>query len=357
MTLYFAITCGPISMILFTPVSAIVVFNSLLMQPIASLTPSSPRRRGRKYRRGRSCSSCAERERAHHVLARAHAAVEHHLDLVADRARDFRKLRDRGGRAVELPPAMVGNDDRIGAVLRRELGVGCLQDALQNQRAFPGAADPFHVGPVQRRIELVLNPYAERARLSTPSTSLDDVAEGAALAPSTLTIQRGFVMMSIKLGIFIFGGTDSPFLMSWWRWPITCRSTVSTSAEHFAAAARSIRRDEFAVAHDVKLKPERRFDFLATSSMEQTDIVLRQNGMPAFSAARAARISPLPRCMPQSPTGASESGAAAALPRIFVAVERFATSTRIFCRNLIAAKSRGSRQASPGRKSRLPRNR
>ena len=36
------------------------------------------------------------------------------------------------------------------------------------------------------------------------------------------------------------GGTVMPFLMSWWRCPITCKSTVSTSAEHFAAMARSI---------------------------------------------------------------------------------------------------------------------
>ena len=36
-----------------------------------------------------------------------------------------------------------------------------------------------------------------------------------------------------------FGGAVSPFLRSRCRWPRICRSSVSTSAEHFAAFARS----------------------------------------------------------------------------------------------------------------------
>ena len=37
-----------------------------------------------------------------------------------------------------------------------------------------------------------------------------------------------------------FGGALRPFLMSLWRWPRICRSSVSTSAEQPAALARSI---------------------------------------------------------------------------------------------------------------------
>ena len=52
-----------------------------------------------------------------------------------------------------------------------------------------------------------------------------------------------------------------PFLMSRWRWPSTCRSTVSTSALHLAAArALDQRADEAAVLHDVELEPERLVD-------------------------------------------------------------------------------------------------
>ena len=46
----------------------------------------------------------------------------------------------------------------------------------------------------------------------------------------------------------------------------------------------------------------------ATSSIEQMDMVDRQNGTPNFSAARAAWISPSACCMPVMPTGASATG-------------------------------------------------
>ena len=42
------------------------------------------------------------------------------------------------------------------------------------------------------------------------------------------------------------------------------------------------------------------------------------NGMPAACAARAARISPSPCCMPHSPIGASAIGAATGSPMIVV---------------------------------------
>src|SRR3984885_7815128 len=51
----------------------------------------------------------AERERPHHVLARANAAVEQHLELRAHRLGDLRQYLDRRRRAVELPAAMVGH--------------------------------------------------------------------------------------------------------------------------------------------------------------------------------------------------------------------------------------------------------
>ena len=52
------------------------------------------------------------------------------------------------------------------------------------------------------------------------------------------------------------------------------------------------------------------------------------NGMPAACAARQARISPSPCCMPHSPIGASASGSDAGSPRIVVLVLRSATSTQ-----------------------------
>ena len=61
------------------------------------------------------------------------------------------------------------------------------------------------------------------------------------LARAMLISQRGFDAKSMMFFSRIrFGGTDRPFLMSMWRWPRICRSTVSTSALHLAAIARSI---------------------------------------------------------------------------------------------------------------------
>ena len=38
-----------------------------------------------------------------------------------------------------------------------------------------------------------------------------------------------------------FGGAERPLRRSLWRWPIICRSAVSTNAEHLAALARLMR--------------------------------------------------------------------------------------------------------------------
>jgi hypothetical protein len=117
----------------------------------------------------------------------------------------------------------------------------------------------------------------------------DEIAEGAALAAQHAGAQAGLVAKSIDFDSVHSGGTVMPFLMSRWRCPITCRSTVSTSALHLAAIARSISAlDEAAVLHDVELKPERLVDIAATSSIEQIDIVLSVYGMPAACAARQA---------------------------------------------------------------------
>ncbi|CFN63728.1 Uncharacterised protein [Bordetella pertussis] len=59
--------------------------------------------------------------------------------------------------------------------------------------------------------------------------------------PSMPRHQRGLNARSIRLRSVGLGGADKPFLMSLWRWPRICRSSVSTSAEHPAALARSIR--------------------------------------------------------------------------------------------------------------------
>src|SRR5215211_3751367 len=97
--------------------------------------------------------------------------------------------------------------------------------------------------------------------------------------------------------------------------------------------------DELPVLHHVELKPERFFVFSAMSSMEQILTVESVNGIPNFSAALAARISPSARCIPVSPVGASATGIAVSCPAIVVLSVRFCRLTATRCRNLIRSKS------------------
>ncbi len=59
--------------------------------------------------------------------------------------------------------------------------------------------------------------------------------------------------------------------------------------------------------------------FSATSSIEQIAMVESVNGMPNFSAARAALISPSALCMPVEPTGAIATGIDTGWPSMVVA--------------------------------------
>ena len=70
-----------------------------------------------------------------------------------DRFDDGRQRVDRGRSAVELASAMVGNDHAIDAARDRFRGLGRMKNALQQERALPQAAQPFHVAPGHRRIE------------------------------------------------------------------------------------------------------------------------------------------------------------------------------------------------------------
>ena len=50
--------------------------------------------------------------------------------------------------------------------------------------------------------------------------------------------QRGLVIRLMMLASVGRGGAVRPFLMSLWRWPMTCKSSVSTRALHLASLAR-----------------------------------------------------------------------------------------------------------------------
>ena len=81
----------------------------------------------------------AEGERLDDVRAAADAAVDEHLDAAVDRLDDLGQRVDRRRDAVELPAAVVRDDDRRRAVLAREPRVLGREHALDEDRQ-PGLA-------------------------------------------------------------------------------------------------------------------------------------------------------------------------------------------------------------------------
>src|SRR5262249_13579312 len=124
----------------------------------------------------------AERQRTQDVGAGADSAIEHHLDVGADRIDNLWQRRDRRRRAVELPPAVVRHHQRGCASLGGEPGILDVKDALEDQLAGPEAPDPIDIFPVERRIELPGNPARERIDVLHALHVAGDVAEGLALA-------------------------------------------------------------------------------------------------------------------------------------------------------------------------------
>ncbi len=106
----------------------------------------------------------AERQRAHHVLARADAAIEHEFDLRAHCIGNFGQHRDRRRRAVELPAAVIGDDDGGGTGAGRDPGIFHIEYALDDQLAGPQAADPLDILPAESGIELRRGPFGKRPR-------------------------------------------------------------------------------------------------------------------------------------------------------------------------------------------------
>ena len=75
----------------------------------------------------------------------------------------------------------------------------------------------------------------------------DNVAEATTLPRSTPATHDGLLAKSSSFDSDHSGGTVMPFLMSWWRCPITCRSTVSTAPSICRDRALDQRLDEAAV--------------------------------------------------------------------------------------------------------------
>ena len=89
----------------------------------------APQRRAAREDRFR-----AERQRLHDIRPAADAAVEQHRQPARDRLHHLRQRVDRRRHAVELPPAVVRDDDPRRAVLAREARVLARQHTLHEHR-------------------------------------------------------------------------------------------------------------------------------------------------------------------------------------------------------------------------------
>ena len=136
--------------------------------------------------------ACAERERLDDVRAAADPAVDEHLDAAADRLDDLRQHVDRRGDAVELPAAVVRDDDPRGAVLAREARVLGGEHALDEHRQPRLAGEPLDVAPRQRRRDRV--EHLRRRQPPRPSDgdarSRRDREAGAVVALATAAHRR-----------------------------------------------------------------------------------------------------------------------------------------------------------------------
>ena len=184
----------------------------------------------------------AERERAQHVLPGADAAVEHDLDLDAHRLDDLRQRRDRRRRAVELAAAVIGDDQRA----RRRSWPRVLASSTSRmplRMSLPGQTLLIHSTSFQLSAgsNWLAVHCASELTFSMPCTWPARLPKVLRLPRRIDSAQAGLVAMSMTLRELDLAAARSCRCgRRNGAGPSTCRSTVSTSALHFAAAARSI---------------------------------------------------------------------------------------------------------------------
>ena len=204
----------------------------------------------------------AEGERLHHVLARTNAAVKQNLDAIADHACDFRQSGDRCRRAVELPPAVVGHDDPISANRDRGSRVIDVEDALDDEFAGPQAANPFHVAPVERLVEMLGGPLARAHHADAALIQIGlDVSERLAVTHEHAKSPAGLGRDVPQIAQRQTRRHGEPVLDVGVTLP--AQGQIDGDDEHGALRrfrAVDHRLAEAAVAQDIELEPERAAD-------------------------------------------------------------------------------------------------
>src|SRR3954453_16698954 len=117
----------------------------------------------------------AERQGLDDHLPGSDPPIHEDLDPVADSGRDSRERCDRRNSAVQLTPAVVRDNQCLGAACHGHLGILWIQNALEDQLPAPAVLDPFNVIPAEGRVELLCCPRRQRAKVSDALYVADDV--------------------------------------------------------------------------------------------------------------------------------------------------------------------------------------
>jgi hypothetical protein len=82
----------------------------------------------------------AKHKRAHHIQSRTHAAVEHHDRPTPNSTSNGGKHVDRRRQGLDLPPAVIGDDEAVNAKRNTDLRIGWMKYPFHHQRPFPALA-------------------------------------------------------------------------------------------------------------------------------------------------------------------------------------------------------------------------
>ena len=261
----------------------------------------------------------------------------------ADRIGDLRQRRDRRRRAVELAAAVIGNDERGW----RRSWPRCRASSTSRmplRMSLPGHRLLTHSTSFQFSVgsNWLAVHCASELTFSMPRTWPARLPKVLRLPLRISSAQAGLVAMSMRLRELDLR-----------RHRHAVADVAMALAEHLQVDREHQRA---AFGRDGALDQRRARSRGPASRRAGTRTACRPppprprssrstwwtgvNGMPAACAARQARISPSPCCMPQSPIGASASGSAACSPMMVVRQARAATtSTSTRWRSLMCSRS------------------
>ncbi len=203
----------------------------------------------------------AQRPGLQHVLAAADAAVHPHLDLRADRVDDRRQRLDARRRAVELAPAVVADDDGVGAAVPPP-ACASSTSMMPFRISLPPHCCLTHStsGHDRRGSNCSLVHAASELMSLTPLTCPTRLRKVWRLVPAMPRHQRGLVARLSRLRQRRdHGDARQPVLQVL----VALADDLQVQRQHQRAALRGLAaldhaRHRVAVAHHVQLEPERR---------------------------------------------------------------------------------------------------